>query len=175
MGQDKATLNVAGRPMAQWVATAMRDGGLNDVVILGPESVADINAVPDAEPGAGPLATLVGALEQIGDLFVCPCDVPTLRGELVSQIVSVADATKRLVVLAHSDRLEPLIGVYRASAAPPLQEALERGARGPLQALVDQEAIEYVSVSAAVADVRNVNEPDDMADVQQQLSARLTG
>ncbi len=170
MGQDKATLSIAGKPMAQWVATAMHVGGISDVVILGPKPVADINALPDSEPGAGPLATLVGALEQIGDLFVCPCDVPTLRGELVNQIVSIADATKRPVVLAHSDRLEPLIGVYRAAAAPPLKNALSRGASGPFQALVDQQAVEYVSVGASTADVRNVNEPSDLAEVQQQLS-----
>lgn len=185
MGRDKATLSLAGKPMIQWVAEALSAGGITDVVALGADpSSSAITVLPDREPGAGPLAALVGALERLGDLFVSPCDVPTLSPELVSQILTVAQATARPVVLAFSDRLEPLIGVYRAMAAPALRAALENGAVGPRQVLLGlipgllgsiprentaESPVEFVTVGTDVAHVCNVNEPSDLPRAQGLL------
>ena len=158
---------------------------------MAPSAVAPTAAVPtaiaDEQPGAGPLAALVPALEQLGDLFVSPCDVPTLSAAIVEQILAVAASTPRPVVLAFSDRLEPLIGVYRAAAAPALRAALANGARGPRQvltqaalaqdqpqALAQDRAFEYVTVGVDVAAVRNLNEPSDLAAAAAQLQQRAT-
>ncbi len=189
MGADKATLEIAGKPMAQWVSEAMLAANpaaagsaaepdiaepdtvrIERTVLLGSESVAGIPAIPDNAPGRGPLAAIADALDQLGDLFVCPCDVPTLPPEIISQIAAVASCTQRPIVLAFSDRLEPLIGVFRAAAAEPLRAAFNDGARGPMEALVDRQAVKYATVGVDVDLVRNVNEPADLVSASAAMS-----
>ena len=120
MGRDKATLTIAGRAMATWVAEAMRRSGIEHVVALGGSDAVELPVVPDLAvgPACGPLAMLIGALDRCGDLLICPCDVPAVPSTLFERLLHAADISKRSVVLASSDQLEPLIGVYRASALP---------------------------------------------------------
>ena len=50
---------------------AIRGAGAADVVALGAHSDLGLRALGDKAPGSGPLGTLVGALEELGDLLVC--------------------------------------------------------------------------------------------------------
>ena len=62
MGRDKATLPVAGRAMAHWVADAMSALDLQAVVALGARAEVGLPIVDD-EPGvSGPMAALLAGL-----------------------------------------------------------------------------------------------------------------
>ena len=55
MGRDKATMDLRGRPMAQWVVDAMKDAGATTVVALGDRPDLELPVLVDREPGSGPL------------------------------------------------------------------------------------------------------------------------
>ncbi len=171
MGQDKASLDLGGRPMGSWVATAMRDAGLARVVALGGSAELGLEVVADPPEmaGTGPLAALIAGLRSEGDILVCPCDVPTMTAEAIGSILRAAHGSDALAVLGFSDQLEPLIGLYRAEALDLLVQRRADGARGPKMAL---RAHEMTTVALPREVVRNVNTPDDLAAVEVILGAR---
>ena len=169
MGSDKANLPLAGRPLALWVADALRTAGADPVVAQGGHPPVPLVAEPDSTPSAGPLAALLDALERHGDVLVCPTDVPTVPSELLAALVERARCTGAPVVLARSDRPEPLIGHYARTALPMLRAGLRAGARGPAQVL-DLPSVPTVSVAAA--EVLNVNTPEDLAAADKVVATR---
>lgn len=170
MGADKAVLTAAGKPMATWVGDAMVAAGIHPVVALGGRPPAGFRIIADEHPeGTGPLAAIIGGLRACGDLFVCPCDVPTISPAVVASILGAASASDRPVVLARTDRVEPLVGVYRLDALAGLEAGYERGARGPRGAL-DSDSYELVDVPREA--LRNVNTPEDLAVVEAALLDR---
>ena len=112
MGRDKASLNVGGRPMIRWVVDALKDAGSETVVALGDRPDLGLPYLPDKEEQAGPLGAIIGAIEHYGTLMVCPCDVPAISPNLLREIATRSQVVRQPVVLAHSGRLEPLIGIY---------------------------------------------------------------
>ncbi len=158
MGRDKATLDLRGRPMVQWVVDAMKEAGAKTVVALGDRPDLQLPVLVDREPGSGPLGAIIGAIEQYGTLLVCPCDVPMVSSQLLREIISSAGAAKEPVVLAHSGHLEPLIGLYKEESLELLKIGYSKGARGPKMALNIQD---YHTVHVAPDCVQNVNTPED--------------
>lgn len=169
MGHDKAKLELAGRPLALWVAEALAAAGAHPVVAQGGDPPAPLVATPDSTPHAGPLAALVDALGHHGDILVCPTDVPTVPAELLAALARTAHRTGAPVVLARSGRLEPLIGHYASAALPMLREGLRGGARGPKEVLA---CSPVPTVPVAPTDVLNVNTPADLAEAEAVLAAR---
>lgn len=169
MGSDKANLELLGRPLALWVADALRAAGAHPVVAQGGNPPTPLVAEPDSTPQAGPLAGLVDALERHGDVLVCPTDVPTVPAHLLAALVETAHTTGAPVVLARSDRPEPLIGHYAHGSLSMLRAGLQAGARGP-KAVLDVESIPTVPVDAT--DVLNVNTLADLAAAEAILAAR---
>ena len=168
MGRDKASLALSNRPMVQWVAEAISAAGIERIYTLGGPAHNDLASIPDSNPHAGPLSALVGAVEVLGDVFVCPCDVPLISVDLVKKIIAVGKETEKSVVLAQSDYLQPLIGLYKESSAIMLRTGYEQGARGPKE-LLTQEVFE--TVKANENEVRNVNTPEDLRRAMDFLKA----
>lgn len=158
MGRDKATLDLRGRPMVQWVVDAMKEAGAKTVVALGDRPDLQLPVLVDREPGSGPLGAIIGALEQYGTLLVCPCDVPMVSSQLLLEIISSARVAKEPVVLAHSGHLEPLIGLYKKESLELLKVGYSKGARGPKVALGIRD---YYTVNVSPDLVQNVNTPED--------------
>ena len=169
MGSDKAGLVLAGRPLALWVADALSAAGANPVVAQGGSPPPPLVAEPDSSPRAGPLSALIDALERHGDVLVCPTDVPTVPAELLAALVERARSAGAPVVLARSDRPEPLIGHYARESLSTLRAGQQAGARGPKEAF-DIERVPTVPV--APSDVLNVNTPADLAAAEAILTAR---
>ena len=170
MGSDKATLELAGKPLAVWVAAALEAAGADPVIAQGGTAPEPLVAEPDSAPRAGPLAALIDVLERHGDVLVCPTDVPTVSTALLVAIVERASRTGAPVVLARSDRTEPLIGYYSQAALPVLQAGYRDGARGPASVLP---SLVVVTVPAAAADVLNVNTLNDLVVAEEILAARV--
>ncbi len=170
MGSDKATLELAGKPLAIWVAEALEAAGADPVIAQGGTAPETLVAEPDSAPRAGPLAALIDVLERHGDVLVCPTDVPTVSTALLTAIVERASRTGAPVVLARSDRIEPLIGYYGQAALPALQAGYRDGARGPASVL---DSLDVATVPAAAGDVLNVNTVDDLVVAGEILVARV--
>ncbi len=172
MGTDKATMEVAGRPMALLVADALRGAGVGRVVALGEPAPKELEILPDHHRGGGPLAAIVGALEQLGDLVVCPCDVPQITSAGVAAILAGAMSSCAPVVLARSTRPEPLIGFYRTEALPVLRAAWETGERSVRGALASLD-VDHIGIGAH--EVVNVNAPGDLEALSNSGVAALPG
>ncbi|WP_419944849.1 molybdenum cofactor guanylyltransferase [Candidatus Poriferisodalis sp.] len=169
MGHDKANLELAGKPLALWVAEALAAAGAHPIIAQGGSPPPPLVVSPDSTPHGGPLPALVDALERHGDILVCPTDVPTVPAGLLAALAEHAQLTDAPVVLARSDRLEPLIGHYATAVLPTLRNGLRAGARGPRAALTGSPV---PTVPTAPADVLNVNTSADLAEAEAVLASR---
>ena len=168
MGRDKASLELAGKSMVQWVAAAMSAAGIDRIYKLGGQTHSGLPSIADSRPEAGPLSALIGAVETFGDVFVCPCDVPLISEDLIRRIINAGSETERAVVLAQSDYLQPLIGLYKEDAAVMLRNGYEQGARGPKYLLT---AENFETAQACEHEVQNVNTPEELQRVVDFLNA----
>lgn len=92
MRVDKATVDVAGRPMIAWVATALATA-CETVVVAGGSGTDDLPLLPDALPAhRGPLAGVVTAMDNFPRemLAVVAVDQPWLRGDTVARLGDLA-------------------------------------------------------------------------------------
>ena len=98
MGDDKALVEVGGRPMADRVAEAM--GGFDRVVMVGRrQGGARWEAIPDLHPGPlGPLSGLQTALHALGQPFVLVAvDQPLVRPETLARLSEYATRNRTAV------------------------------------------------------------------------------
>jgi len=142
--------------MVDWVADAIRQAGVEPVIALGGQGSLSLPVLPDEIGDQGPLHVLIGALERVGDILVCPCDVPLASANLFRSIVSAGVGTDKPVVLAKSTQLQPLIGLYKESSIDLLKAGYNAGKRGPKLVLNDHD-VEVVA--ASVEETQNINTP----------------
>ena len=171
MGQDKASLRLSGRPMVEWVAGSMRDAGVESIVALGGSSSITLPIIPDELEQQGPLHVLINAVERLGDILVCPCDVPLVSARLFRSVLAAGAESEEPVALAESDRLQPLIGLYKKSSAGLLRSGFDRGERGPKMVLKEGD---FVVVNATSEETQNINTPEELDALIAALSSRKT-
>jgi molybdopterin-guanine dinucleotide biosynthesis protein A len=152
MGRDKATMPVGGTPLAGLVLAAAARVA-DPVVLVAPEGHPARGLVAPAshparglaaalvtDPGHGPLAALVAALDALdaGHVLVLAGDHPGLRVELLSHLVGLRGRAEA-VACRRGGRLEPLVAVYERrpalAAAGARLGAGDRSLRGLLAAL----------------------------------------
>lgn len=164
MGKDKALVVVDGRSMARRVADALSVGGCSAVAAIGGDESAlialGLRWVPDAHPGEGPLGGVLTALDTSAAdaVLVAACDLPWLSSETVAMLVEAA-AGAADVVIARTDRLEPMCAVWRSTTVDVVRDVFQQGGRAVAAAL-DRLVVEAVPVPAS--DLRNVNTPGDL-------------
>ena len=171
MGQDKASLRLSGRPMVDWVAGSMREAGVESIVALGGNSSIALPVIPDELEQQGPLHVLINAVEQLGDILVCPCDVPLVSARLFLSLLAVGAESKEPVALAERDRVQPLIGLYKISSAGLLRSGFDRGERGPKMVLEEHD---FVAVRATSEETQNINTPEQFDALIAALSSSKT-
>lgn len=164
MGTDKALIIVDGRPLAGWVAGALREGGCDEVVAIGGDverlgGEAGLTVVVDVWPGEGPLGAVVTALEEaarrgMAMVVVAPCDLPGLTAAAVAEVAREAGTGTSVGVAGgrHS-----LLTAWSVTIAPALRSVFEEGERRILTVLDGA-----VRVELPDAVLRNVNRPDDL-------------
>ena len=167
MGRTKALIEVDGVPMALRVADALVAGGCTQVVLVGGDadelSPLNIAVIADLHPGDGPLGGVLTAIGHAGssdDVIVVACDLPHLRATAVAALVSAAaESPAADVVVAHTDRREPACALWRARAAPALQQAFDGGTRALHQVFG---GLVIVDVDVDPGELVNVNRPGDV-------------
>lgn len=172
MGQDKASLLLDGRPMSDWVAGSMKQAGIESVVALGGKSSVNLPVIHDELKQQGPLHVLIKAIERLGDIVVCPCDVPLVTPKLFREVMAVGAKSNEPVVLVQSDQLQPLIGLYKESASELLAAGFARGERGPKFVL---EQSDFAVIEASAEETQNINTPEQFGALVSSLSSSHNG
>lgn len=87
MGQDKAMLRWAGRPLIEHQIGVLRQAGVSSVLVSG---VRPLHAgIPDLLPGRGPLGGIAAVAGRIADgsqLLIVPVDMPLIDAALLARL-----------------------------------------------------------------------------------------
>lgn len=134
MGRDKATVEVAGRSMAEWVTEAL--SRVCEEVASAGRPLPGLESVPDPGlVGRGPLAGLVGAFHRFPGraLAVVAVDQPWVRVDTLARLGELA--AEEAVVPVDAGVRQTTCAIYPAA----LVEVAERelAGEGSLQSLLD--------------------------------------
>ena len=134
MGRTKGDLVVDGQGLASRAAGVLQPlcrGVLISLARGAPNPAPGFPAVEDAPPeGRGPLAGIHAAFEATdeADLLILACDYARVETSLLARLLERAEDPSDLVVLSDAtDRLHPLVGLWRRGMAAAVAEALESG------------------------------------------------
>ena len=137
MGQDKAMLTFAGRPLIQSVLDRIQPlfpATMLSVRELRPEF--DLPQVCDREGDGGPLTGLVSALAQVTTpwAFAVGCDMPFVSPALIEQLAAHR-ARYQAVVPVVAGCLQPLAAFYSDNCVAIMRASLALGDKSLLGAL----------------------------------------
>ncbi len=164
MGRDKALIPVDGLVMVDRIGGVLAAAGLMPVLAIGPRVLAGgLEHCEDMYPGQGPLGGVLTALAstatRAGAVCVVACDMPWLDTASITRLLEAARTPETDVVMAQTDRMEPLCALWSPTARPILQSAFDGGERAIHRVLA---SMSVVTVQLPAAAVRNVNTPDDL-------------
>jgi molybdenum cofactor guanylyltransferase len=185
MGQDKALLTFAGKPLLERAVSILQAAGL-EAAISGerPDLAAYAPIIEDRVHAQGPLGGVCAALEGMEGRWAVflPVDVPLLPAELIAYLLRHAQVTGSAVTIASvGGSAQTFPAVLDRGVLPVLQADLEAGrrkcflafesaaqARGQKMAVVPVEMLAQtgeVSHPAGLAPAQwflNVNTPDEL-------------
>jgi molybdenum cofactor guanylyltransferase len=151
MGEDKALVKFAGRPLVEQGLAILRQAGL-EARIAGTRTSLDVFApiVEDAEPGRGPLGGIcaaLGAMTARRAVFL-PVDLPLVPSGLIGFLMNHAEITCRVVTVPSVNGFaQAFPAVVDREALPALRKELEGGRGGCFAAFQAAAAIRGEDVS----------------------------
>jgi|TARA_R110002110_G_scaffold184877_3_gene391786 molybdopterin-guanine dinucleotide biosynthesis protein A len=169
MGRTKALIDVDGQPMATHVAHALATAGCRDVVLVGgnPAELASLElpVIADRYPGEGPVGGVLTALHHhllhrssATHVVVAACDLPGLSANAVERMLDAATMAADVVV-AMTDRVEPVLAVWNLQTIAPLEAAFETGIRALHEVFA---LFRVATVAIDPGEMRNINHPEDL-------------
>jgi len=184
-GSDKASAELGGRPMLQWVATALAPA-CDEIVIVRAagqvlpaiEVAIPSTVVDDLWEAKGPLAGLASGLPAVTTeyCFATSCDAPLLQPGAVRHLARRA-AGHDIVCVDVDGYRNPLVAVYRPEACTgPFRRAVERdvlkitAAFDGLDVLVVGED-EIRLVDPELLSFRNANRREALAEIERYVRA----
>lgn len=135
LGKDKALLRLGGKPLAWWVAEALKPA-VTDLWLVTNHPQAHLSLglplLTDLLPFQGPLGGLATAmfLARTPWVLAATVDTPFLSPELLRALKDAAPQVRRPVLVCRRDRgLEPFPGLYAVRLLPRLWEFLVKEKR----------------------------------------------
>lgn len=179
MGQDKGLVEIAGRPMIDYVIEQVSD--LADDVLITTNNINNyiqfgLRMVTDKEPGAGALHGLQTALSHaMGSLaIVVACDMPFInRGLLEYQIEKAFETGADVVVPEWDGRYQTMHAVYKREAClAAVEKAIGAGQAKMTSFYGDLNIVtigqsEISKYSPTGNSFRNINTPADLEEAEQ--------
>ena len=168
MGVDKATLVIGDKPMAVRVADALWEAGCQPVEAQGGDLAAiteyGLEAIPDRDPGSGPVAAIRDALERHAerDVVVAACDLIDLDAATIDALIHAGADRGADVTVVSSEGQRHLVSWWRAGLGSRLDELIAAGVNSSLDIV---SRFHVVDVEADPSAVRNVNSPPDLGEV----------
>lgn len=180
MGQDKALVPLAGRPMIEHILTRLTGLGEETIITTNkPEDYEylDLPLVSDEEPGAGALPGLRTALKAAqGDhIFVLACDMPFVNRLLVEHLLGLTSEAD-VIVPRWQDTYQTMHAVYaRKNCLRAVEKALEKGEQRMISFYSDVKVRPVPPEEVAEIDPQgrsffNVNTPEDLAEAERLLA-----
>jgi molybdenum cofactor guanylyltransferase len=178
MGEPKALVELAGRPLVAHAVGAVREAGLDPVVVAKPDSpVPDLGVTIVDEPAEPrhPLCGIVAALRyaKTRPVVVIGCDMPFVPPALLATFGRLADPA---AVARVEGEIEPLLARYEPAIEPALFASLKNGTtlREAIAALHPR-VVSEADLAAYGEPKRiafNVNSPEDLALARSLLGQR---
>ncbi len=175
-GSDKGLIELAGRPMVEYVLEQLREQ-VQAVLINANRNLERYQqygypVVPDRDGEfSGPLAGMASAMGAAHTRYIvtAPCDSPLLPDDLAARLLrALRDADAPIAVAHDGNRMQPVFALIDTALLASLEQALADGERK-----IDRW---YARHHPAIADFsdqqdafRNVNTPEDL----ERLAARL--
>ena len=171
MGQDKAWLELEGRPIVQRVIDVLREVADEVLIVANDPRYAELGlrVVPDRFPEGGALggiATGVGAAQH--DLvLVAACDMPFLRADLWRLLIERAEGADAAVPKV-GGQYETLHAAYRKACLGPMERALATGKMRVISFFDEVRVREVGEADLRALDpglraLTNVNTPEELA------------
>jgi molybdopterin-guanine dinucleotide biosynthesis protein A len=170
MGQDKAFLDLGGRPMIEVVAEKVRTVAGELIVVADDHQryapFADLS-VPDRFPGIGTLGGIHSGLYAAKtDLsLVVGCDMPFLKPPLLNWFIEAAQGYD-VVILVQGEWVDPLHAVYHKNCLPEIERVIRAGKHRVISFFdsvrvrkVTAQEIEHLD--PALASFMNINSPEE--------------
>jgi molybdopterin-guanine dinucleotide biosynthesis protein A len=131
MGQDKAVIKLAGRPLITHVLDKVSDLGEELVIVSNsPEQfdLVGVRFVADEVPGQGALQGLETALTsaKYDPVLVLACDLPFVSRSLVEHMLKLSPEGD-LIIPVLDGKYEPMHAVYSKRCLPLIRQALATG------------------------------------------------
>lgn len=176
MGEPKAMVELASRPLVSRVVATVGSAGLDPVVVAKPDSPLpklDCRVLTEPSQPSHPLngvVTALGASAGRGVVAIA-CDMPLVPAKLLSWL---AQLEERVAVCEVGGRLEPLLGRYSPEVSEQLADSLAAGAsmRDAVAALdpfvVAEERVARFGDPARI--FFNVNSREDLERAEQLLA-----
>jgi molybdopterin-guanine dinucleotide biosynthesis protein A len=177
LGGDKATVELAGRPLISYPLAAAREARLPALIVarrdsLLPSLAERILREPDGSrhPLRGVVAALRDGSSGAAAVLAVGCDMPFVTAELLSHL---ADVRGSVVVTRAAGGLQPLPARYLRRHAAALERAADAGrSMGETLALMRPAIVEGPELSA-FGDPRrllfSVNGPEDLEQARRWL------
>ena len=175
MGEPKAVVELAGRPLVARVVSTVGSAGLEPSVVAKPDSPLpplDCRVLSEPSEPRHPLTGLLTALRASAGrgVIAIACDMPLVPAKFLRWL---AEIEAPVAVCEVGGRLEPLLGRYAPEASAALAVALSEGAamREAVAALdphvISEREIARFGDPARI--VFNVNSPEDRAAAERLL------
>lgn len=179
-GSSKALAELEGRRLiehALTLAAAMASRVILNYGSVNPWPEAPVPAVADRYPGCGPMGGILAVLDAADTDYVAilPCDMPLLTPEIYRALFRLRVPECPVVARSHLG-LEPLVAIWPAAMAAPLQEALEARQYALHRFLKSVNALE-VPLPEILPDYQaswfaNINRPEDLEAVRKGMTGR---
>jgi molybdopterin-guanine dinucleotide biosynthesis protein A len=182
MGRDKALIDVDGRALAARVADVLTAAGARHVVAVGGDLAAlrgaGLDAVPDDDPGEGPLGGILTALAHLGGggpgsdvaavppaeiVFIAACDLVSPDPAAVRSTVAelAASPGAAVAVPVAGGRRQWLHAAWRPGVRPPLAAAFDAGERS-VHGAVALAGLRMATLALAPEPVADADTPADL-------------
>lgn len=171
MGQDKAWIELEGKPIVARVIDVLREVADEVLVVANDPRFAElgVRVVPDRFPEGGALggiATGVGAAQH-DRVLVAACDMPFLRADVWRLLVQRADGTDAVVPKVGGE-YETLHALYTKACLGPMERALASGKMRIISFFGDVRVREVDEADLRALDpelrsLTNVNTPEELA------------
>lgn len=165
-GSDKALAPVAGHPLIQHAATALRNAGCAVTVVAerpGKYDALGLPTIADEQIGLGPLGGLLTALRHVGaapapGILVVACDLHGWTQAWAAALL--AAPPEAAIALFDTDPLQPLLGRYATALLPIVERRIGEGRLSVHGLLEECAPLRIPSPTAAV--LANINRRDDL-------------
>lgn len=177
-GGDKGLVELCGKPLVEHALEAL-DPQVDTVIINANRNRERYAAygypvVADSRRGfQGPLAGMLSCLEAAETEFIVtvPCDSPLVPDDLVARLFRQLSEEQAEISVAHNGaRMQPVFTLMSASLAASMQAFLDRGER-KIDRWFEGHRLAVTDFSDKPDCFRNVNKPDELAQMEEQLSA----